>query len=181
MGVAVWGGVGVSEPVGFREFVAARSPALLRTAWLLTGDEHLAEDLVQTALSRTWPRWGRLHPGGDPEAYVRRVMVNTSLSWRARRWSGEWATANLPEQVVLDPHDRVLDRVHLAEVLRGLPARQRAVLVLRFFDDCSEQQTANLLGCSVGTVKSQTSRGLARLRAAAGASPDWPATMGTQS
>lgn len=161
----------MGEPDGFREFVAARSPALLRTAWLLTGDEHLAEDLLQTALARTWPRWSRLHPGGNAEAYVRRVMVNTCLSWRARRWNGEWATEHLPELEDVDPHDRVLDRAQLADVLRHLPARQRAVLVLRFFEDCSEQQTADALGCSVGTVKSQTSRALARLRADARARP----------
>jgi len=76
----------VGESVGFGEFVAARSPSLLRTAWLLTGDAHLAEDLVQAALARTWSGWRRLHPDGDPETYVRQVMVNTSLSWRARRW-----------------------------------------------------------------------------------------------
>ncbi len=123
------------------------------------------EDLLQTALTRTWPRWERLHPDGDAEAYVRRVMVNTSLSWRARRWNGEWATEHLPDREGVDPHGRVHDRAHLADVLRDLPPRQRAVLVLRFFEDCSEQQTADVLGCSVGTVKSQTSRALARLRA----------------
>lgn len=155
----------MGEPEGFREFVAARSAALLRTAWLLTGDEHLTEDLLQTALARTWPRWARLHPGGDAEAHVRRVMVNTSLSWRARRWNGEWATDQLPEREAVDPHGRVHDRAQLADVLRALPPRQRAVLVLRFFEDCSEQQTAEALGCSVGTVKSQSSRALARLRA----------------
>jgi len=157
----------VGEPVGFREFVAARSPALLRTAWLLTGDAHLAEDLLQTALARTWPQWARLHPTGDPDAYVRRVMVNTSLSWRARPWNGEWATDQLPVREATDPHGRVLDRAYLADVLCALTPRQRAVLVLRFFEDLSEQQTADLLGCSVGTVKSHTSRALATLRAEA--------------
>jgi RNA polymerase sigma-70 factor (sigma-E family) len=157
----------MQESVSFRDFVMARSPALLRTAWLLTGNAHLAEDLLQTALARTWPQWGRLHPDGDPDAYVRRVMVNTSLSWRARRWHGEWATEHLPERAAVDVHDRVLDRAQLADVLRAVTPRQRAVLVLRFMEDCSEQQTADLLGCSVGTVKSHTSRALASLRAAA--------------
>ncbi len=162
----------MSEPDGFRDFVTARSGALLRTAWLLTGDEHLAEDLLQTALARTWPRWERLHPHGDAEAYVRRVMVNLSLSWRARRWSGEYATEHLPEHPTDDLIGRVHDQAELIDALHALPVRQRAVLILRFIEDYSEQQTADAMGCSIGTVKSQTSRGLARLRA--GARPTQP-------
>jgi RNA polymerase sigma-70 factor (sigma-E family) len=155
----------LSEPEGFGDFVAARSPALLRTAWLLTNDAQLAEDLLQTALARTWPKWSRLHPDGDPEAYVRRAMINTATSWRGRRWRGEHSTGSLPERPVADEFGAVDERDELASMLGALPARQRAVLVLRYVEDRTEQQTADLLGCSVGTVKSQTSRALSRLRA----------------
>ena len=154
------------EPPGFRAFVEARSAALVRSAWLLTGDESAAEDPVQSALVRVWPRWSRIVDDA-PEAYLRKVMLSLFLSGRRRRWHGELPVADLPE--VSDGRDgdsyRGVDlQQALLAGLRALPPGQRAVLVLRYFEDASETQTAALLGCSVGTVKSQAARALERLR-----------------
>lgn len=150
----------------FDSFVHGRSPALLRTAWLLTGNEAAAHDLVQTALLKTWARWRQVVAKDAPEAYVRRVMVTTSVSWGRRRWTGERATASLDDVADgVDASAHVDTRAAVASALRQLPPGQRAVVVLRFFDDLSEKDTAELLNCSVGTVKSQASRALARLRA----------------
>ncbi|UUZ61776.1 SigE family RNA polymerase sigma factor [Nocardioides sp. B-3] len=159
-----------AEPAGFREFVVARSPALLRTAWMLTGDGALAEDLLQTALAGTRPHWKRI-ADGQPEAYVRTVMVRTSSSWRARRWTGERPSSDaLPEtgadQRRPDETARVDDRAQLATALGSLPVGQRQAVVLRFFDDLSVEATAQIMGCSTGTVKSQTAKGLVKLRLA---------------
>jgi RNA polymerase sigma-70 factor (sigma-E family) len=148
----------------FADFVRERSPELLRSGWLLTGDWHAAHDLVQTALEKSWPRWGRRID--HPEAYVRRVMLTTYLSWRRRRWTGELPTHSPPEHATPDDGSDV--RLSLLGALSGLTPRQRAVLVLRYFDDLSEQETAALLGCSVGTVKAHASRGLQQLRATPG-------------
>ncbi|MFV2103328.1 SigE family RNA polymerase sigma factor [Micromonospora sp. LOL_024] len=153
----------------FRDFVTARSGALLRTAYLLTGDWGTAEDLLQTALTKTYLAWKRLGGIGALEPYARRVMVNTSTSWWRRRWHGERPTAVLPEHAAADEFEQRLDRDVLWRHLRALPARQRAVLVLRFYEDMSEAQTAALLEISPGTVKSQTSRALATLRRRMGA------------
>ncbi len=155
----------MEEPEGFREFVAARSAALVRSAWLLTGDDGEAEDLVQTALVKTWSRWSRVQRKDAPEAFVRRVMLSTFLTWRRRRWHGEVPVATLPERVDLEDAYADADVRRLVQIaLQGLPPRQRAVVVLRFFDDLSEARTAQLLGCSVGTVKSQAAKALAKLR-----------------
>jgi RNA polymerase sigma-70 factor (sigma-E family) len=149
----------------FAQFIEARERALQRTAWLLTGDWALAEDLVQTALARSWPRWERITRRDDPEIYVRRVMVNTWLTWRRRKWRGEHAAADLPEGPVPgDMAAEVAVRMAVQSALGSLPRRQRAVLVLRVFDDLSEAQVAHLLGCPPGTVKSTMSRALAKLR-----------------
>jgi RNA polymerase sigma-70 factor (sigma-E family) len=156
----------VGEPEGFREFVAARSPSLVRAAWLLTGNEATAHDLVQTALAKTWTRWERVTRQDAPEGYVRRVMLSTFLTWNRRRWRGEVAVAEVPDRA--DVRDSFADadlRRAVAGALRVLPPRQRAVVVLRYFDDLTVSQVADALGCSVGTVKSQTSRALASLRA----------------
>ena len=154
------------DHASFDDFVASRSTRLLRTAYLLTHDRALAEDLVQTALSKAWFAWGRID--GQPEAYVRRIMVNTYSSWWRRRWNGEEATAELPEHPAGASHGpddvRVDERTDLWRALERLPKRQRAVVVLRFYEDLSEAQTAEIMQCSVGTVKSQASRALARLR-----------------
>ena len=147
----------------FEEFVASRARDLWRTAWLLTGDSHKAEDLVQTTLAKCWSRWSSIGRKGSPEAYVRRVMVNTYTDWWRRKWNGERPTEALPERAV--PLDWSVDERHDAlAALAGLPRGQRAVLVLRFYEDLTEAQTAEVLGISVGTVKSQTSRALSALR-----------------
>jgi RNA polymerase sigma-70 factor (sigma-E family) len=148
----------------FREFVAARSPALLRTAYLLTGDWATAEDLLQTALTKIFLAWKRLGEIEAVEPYARRVLVNTSISWWRRRWHGERPTEVLPERAAPDRVDEQLERDALWRHVKALPARQRAVLVLRFYEDLSEAQTAATLNISTGTVKSQTSRALNTLR-----------------
>jgi RNA polymerase sigma-70 factor (sigma-E family) len=150
---------------GFAQFVVARERALQRTAWLLTGDWALAEDLVQTALVRSWPRWERIRRRDDPEMYVRRVMVNTWASWSRRRWRGERAWAALPDGPAPgDVAAEVAVRMAVRSALASLTSRERAVLVLRVFDDLSEVQVAQVLGCAVGTVKSTMARAATRLR-----------------
>ena len=147
----------------FDEFVAARSSRLLRTAYLLTRDHALAEDLLQTALAKAWFSWSRIDD--DPEPYVRKILVNTFASWWRRKWNGEQAHGDLPEP---DPgpggHAAADERHDLWTAMGRLPRRQRAVIVLRFVEDLSEAETARLLGVSTGTVKSQTSKALAKLR-----------------
>ncbi|MCM0620274.1 SigE family RNA polymerase sigma factor [Nocardioides bruguierae] len=147
--------------VPFEDFVAARSGALLRTAYLLTHDHALAEDLLQTALAKAWPAWDRID---EPEAYLRRVLVTTFSSWWRRKWNGETPTEVLPETSAPDAHDAAGTRDDLWSAMARLPRRQRAVVVLRYLEDLTEAQTAEALGCSVGTVKSQTSKAFAKLR-----------------
>ncbi len=144
----------------FEGFVAARSGPLLRTAYLLTQDRQLAEDLLQTSLAKAWSSWSRIHR--SPEAYVRRILVNTYSTWWRRRWNGESPTEDLPEVVHHDRDTSAMSELRVA--LARLPKRQRAVIVLRFFEDLSESETARMMQCSVGTVKSQTSKALAKLR-----------------
>ncbi|MBV1849221.1 SigE family RNA polymerase sigma factor [Catellatospora tritici] len=148
----------------FRDFVTARSAALLRTAYLLAGDWSTAEDLLQTALTKTYLAWKRLGQIEAVEPYARRVLVNTATSWWRRRWHGERPTEFLPERAAPDNLEEQLDRDVLWKHVKALPARQRAVLVLRFYEDMSEAQTAAMLQISPGTVKSQTSRALGTLR-----------------
>ena len=151
---------------GFREFVLSASPGLLRTGWMLTGDRALAEDLLQTALAKTWPHWSRIAKDGMPAAYVRTVMVRTYASWAGRRWSGETPSEALPESFAEDGAFGAADeRDRLQRALATLPRQQRAVIVLRYYLDLSEQQAADAIGCSVGTIKTQASRALSRLRA----------------
>jgi RNA polymerase sigma-70 factor (sigma-E family) len=155
----------------FEDFVAGRGQALQRFGYALTGDWALAEDLLQTALARAYPRWSRVQRE-DPEAYVRKIMVNTWSSWWRRRWRGEVPTDRLPEAAGPDRFGEVDSRDALRSALAALPPRQRAVVVLRYHQDLSEVQVAELLGVSVGTVKSQAAKALASLRAnAALASP----------
>lgn len=163
----------------FDDFVRGRGAALQRTAYLLTGDWALAEDLVQTALARSWPAWGRIQHA-DPEAYVRRVLVNTHASWWRRRWRGEVPTQTLPDRVRVEQDGGRHDRPALHAALLRLPPRQRAVVVLRFSEDLSEAATAELLGISVGTVKSTTSKALARLRADGALAELAPTTRGAE-
>lgn len=149
----------------FVEFVEQRGSALLRTAQLMCGTRQDAEDALQTALEKAYRHWGRLESDVDPEPYVRRILVNLLIS-RGRRWRilREIHMARLPEVPVPAAHHDVELRGTLIEELQLLGPKQRAVLVLRYWEDLSEQETAQLLGCSVGTVKSQASRALARLR-----------------
>lgn len=149
----------------FEEFVGARSQALLRSAYLLTGDVGKAEDLLQTALAKTWRHWERANQSGHGEAYIRRVLYTTYASWWRRRWRGEIPTEYLPETSDrADAYTQATERATLMRALAELPRGQRAVLALRYFEDRTEAETAKLLSVSVGTVKSQTSRALARLR-----------------
>jgi RNA polymerase sigma-70 factor (sigma-E family) len=148
----------------FRDFVTTRSPDLLRTAYLLTGDRGHAEDLLQTALMKTYRHWNRLRNKEDPGAFVRRVMVTSqATTWRRRRVDERFA-AELPETASTKDGPADGDEDEMWQALAQLPPRMRAVLVLRFWEDLSEAETARVLDCSVGTVKSQSSRGLARLR-----------------
>jgi RNA polymerase sigma-70 factor (sigma-E family) len=155
----------VDAEEGFAQFVEARQRALQRTAWLLTGDWALAEDLVQTALVRSWPRWERIQRRDVPEIYVRRVMVNTWAGWRRRRWRAEHPAGAVPDKPAAgDLAADATARVAVCVALATLTDRQRIVLVLRVFDDLSEAQVAQVLDCAVGTVKSTMARALARLR-----------------
>jgi RNA polymerase sigma-70 factor (sigma-E family) len=144
---------------GFEQYVAARRGALLRTAYLMTGSHQDAEDLVQVALIKAVPHWRKI--ADHPEPYVRRILAREGVSrWRSRRWR-EVHTARVPETAVDGPD---ADRVALQQALARLAPRQRAVVVLRYYEDLTERETASTLGISVGTVKSQARDGLARLR-----------------
>lgn len=149
----------------FRRYVAARSGALLRTAVLLTGERALAEDLVQTALARTYLSWGRIRDREAVDAYTRRVMVTTYATWWRRKWRGEVPADQVPDVPDRDPYPLVDSAMALRAGLARLPRRMRAVVVLRYWDDLSVAEVAAILGCSAGTVQSQASRGLAKLRA----------------
>ena len=169
----------------FRSYVVARSPALLRTAYLLTGDRADAEDLLQTALAKTYLAWERIREREALDGYVRRVMVNTQTSWWRRRRVDEYATSDLPDRPGPggDVTDAFTDAVALHDALwtalAGLPKRQRAMVVLRYYEDLSEAETAAVMGVSVGTVKSTTSRALAKLRDTSGLRDDPRATLPT--
>lgn len=153
----------MADEAGFRQFVAGRQHGLLRTAWLLTGDWSSAEDLVQTTLLKVWTRWPRVGDGSNVDGYARTVMLSIYLGWRRRRWTGEHPTALLPERPAPAATSHEEHQV-LVDAVRSLPPRQRAVIVLRYLDDLTERDTAAALGCSVGTIKSQTAKALATLR-----------------
>jgi RNA polymerase sigma-70 factor (sigma-E family) len=149
----------------FVAFVRRRGPHHLRTAVLLTGNWHTAEDLVQTCLAKLYWVWHRLDTGVDPDSYLRRMLVNTQRSWWRARWRREAPVEVVPDPAVGgDGQDRHALADTVRRALAALPARQRAVLVLRYFEDLPEAHVADLLGCSVGTVKTHTSRGIRRLR-----------------
>jgi RNA polymerase sigma-70 factor (sigma-E family) len=151
--------------VDFDEFVAARWVRLFRLAYLLTGEEPAAEDLLQTAMERTFARWPRVTRMESPEAYVRRLMVNAVISeHRGPTRRREWLRAVLPEPTVDAEDGHVVDHLLLWPLVCALPERQRAVIVLRYYEDLSEREIAAVLGCSPGTVKSQASAALANLR-----------------
>jgi RNA polymerase sigma-70 factor (sigma-E family) len=164
--------------VSFEDFVRARSASLLRTAFLLAGHNQAeAEDLLQLALERAYRHWSRICRAGEPERYVRTILANASADrWRRMTRRAERPLlATDPGPAVTDQTSEVDNRDYLLRALAGLPPRQRTVLVLRYFDDLSEIETAPMLGCSVGTVKSHAARGLARLREAAIAEDRLPA------
>jgi RNA polymerase sigma-70 factor (sigma-E family) len=150
----------------FETYVEARTGALLRLAYLLTGDRHLAEDLVQEVLGRAHRRWPRIGRTENPHAYVRRMIVNQHVSWRRRRSSTEipLAPASVPESASAAADDRVLQRDVTWRALQRLPARQRAVLVLRYYEDLTDAEIAVTLDAAVGTVRSLAARAFARLR-----------------
>ncbi|MEU4552764.1 SigE family RNA polymerase sigma factor [Micromonospora violae] len=148
----------------FHEFVVHRTPALSRTAYLLTGDHQLAEDLLQSALARTYRHWRRIRDG-DPEAYVRRAMYHQQVSWWRRRRLTERLEAHPTDRPGDDHSEATVLRLSLMDALRGLTPRQRAVIVLRFYEDLTEAQAAEVLGCSVGTVKRHGHDAIRRLRA----------------
>ncbi|HEU4568533.1 MAG TPA: SigE family RNA polymerase sigma factor [Marmoricola sp.] len=144
---------------GFEEFVGACAPRLMVTAGLLTRDRHRAEDLLQTTLLKTWSAWSRIE--SSPEAYARRTMVNTYTAWWRRRWNAEQPTATMPERASAEAD--TAGHLDLRKAIDRLPRRQRAVVVLRWFEDMTEAQVAEAMGCSVGTVKSQASKALRKL------------------
>jgi RNA polymerase sigma-70 factor (sigma-E family) len=155
--------VGGASDQDFRDWAGGCRGGLRRTAYLLSGDWFLADDLVQDTLVRVYRAWPRLERSGDVGGYARRVLLNLYLDDRRRPWRRERPTDQVPERAPsadgnVDVRDRLLD------ALRQIPARQRAVLVLRFWEDLSIEQTAQTLGTSAGTVKSQSSRGLTTLR-----------------
>lgn len=148
----------------FAAYVRDRGEHHLRVAVLLTGDWHLAEDLVQASLVKLYRAWPKLRVDGDPDAYLRRIMVNTQRSWWRARWRRETPAAELPETVIADFADGQLLGAQVRQALQALPRQQRAVLVLRYYADLPEAEIADLLGCSPGTVKTHTHRGLRALR-----------------
>ena len=149
----------------FTEYLHARQPSLLRTASLLTGDRHQAEDILQTSLAKLYLAWHKVNDRSSVDAYVRRIMVNENNSLWRRGWKKrEYAAEQLPEG---DPHHDSYDEglgAALWQVVQTLPPKARAVVVLRYYEQLSETETADVLGISVGTVKSQCSRALASLR-----------------
>lgn len=148
----------------FAGFVAARSGALHRAAYLMVGDAGLAQDLVQEALTKTYVAWPRLRDPGNAEAYTRKAITTTAISWFRRRSWSERPTDRLPETAGASPADAVDERAWLWQALLELPVRQRAAVVLRYYEDLTEAQTAAAMGCAVGTVKSQVSAALRKLR-----------------
>lgn len=148
----------------FDEYVVTRSGALLRLAYLLTGDGHRAEDLVQDTLERLCRRWSRMTHVVDPHAYARKILLNQHLSWRRKRASSELVVADLPERSGEDETEAVGVRHLLWQRIGALPPRQRAVVVLRYYEDLSDADIAEALGISAGTVRSTAMRALTKLR-----------------
>jgi RNA polymerase sigma-70 factor (sigma-E family) len=151
----------------FSEFMHGRWSQLVRLGYALTGDQQLAEDLAQTAFARAYASWSRVRKADDPDAYVRRIVVNSNRNRFRKLRVGELLTDSVPElraAASADSAGQHADRAVLVEALMRLSYGQRAAVVLRYWLDMTETETAAVLGCSVGNVKSQTSRGLAKLR-----------------
>ncbi len=156
----------MTGPAEFTSFVRQHSTALLRSAYLLTGNRIEAEELVQDTLVRLYPNWGRVLAADVPLAYVRRSLTNNFLNGRRRRSAEDLLFADPPERgYEPDLGGQLSDRQLVRRLLEGLPARQRAVLVLRFFEDLEDTEIASVIGCRRGTVRSIISRGLQQLRA----------------
>lgn len=168
----------MADDGAFAALFSARGAAVRRTAYLLCGDWHRAEDLTQTAFAKVYAAWPRLREPRAAEAYLRQTLTRAYLDDNKRGWRREVATESVPEHVHLPggPEDRLV----LLDALAQVPPRQRACLVLRFYDDMSVESTADALGCSVGTVKSNTARGIEALRRIVGARVDDLASIGGQ-
>ncbi len=154
----------------FEEFATSRWAGLVRLAFGLTGDSWLAEDLAQTALASAYATWWRVRRADDPDAYVRRILINASKRRFRRGRVSERSSepGDLPDLTVADPAAGIDERSALMAALAGLPPRQRAVIVLRYWEDMTDAQVGVLLGCSASTVRSQAARALAKLRASGG-------------
>jgi RNA polymerase sigma-70 factor (sigma-E family) len=151
----------------FAEFAHARAGALQRAAYLMVGDAQLAQDLVQEALTKTYVAWPRLRDPRNAEAYCRKAITTTAISWfRRKGWNNERPTEHLPDDAgrTVGHESSIAERDAVWRELQQLPPRQRAALVLRYYEDLSEAQTAEAMGCAVGTVKSQVSAALTKLR-----------------
>jgi RNA polymerase sigma-70 factor (sigma-E family) len=159
----------VGDDTSYVEFVTGRWPALFRLSYLLTGAHEPAEDLLQSVLMKAYASWGRIHRMESPDAYIRRMLVNGAISAGTRGWRREHPTEQVPETARAGHEQGYVDRAALWPVVQTLPPRQRAVVVLRYYEDLSEAQTAEVMDCAVGTVKSQVSQGLRRLREQLGA------------
>jgi RNA polymerase sigma-70 factor (sigma-E family) len=170
------GDVSATQHEEFREYVAARGPTLLRTAMLLTTDRTEAEDLLQAALAKTYLAWDRINDRAALDGYVRRAMINTQISWWRRRKLEVYPTDELPDQPVDDHTLRSELHDLLGRALGKLPERQRAAVMLRYYEDMSETEVAEILGISVGTVKSTVSRAMAKLRVDAELEHDFTGT-----
>ncbi|MDX6208575.1 MAG: hypothetical protein QOE24_966 [Frankiales bacterium] len=149
--------------VGFDDFVWLRGRELRRVAYLLTGNLTDADDLVQAALVKVLARWATVERAGDPFPYVLTILVNTRRTWW-RHGARTTAVADLPDRAGIDPYELADTKLALWQALMKLPDRQRKTVVLRYYEDLSEAETARILGCSVGTVKSQCAKGIANLR-----------------
>ena len=162
---------GIDDPE-FRDYVRSRSRALLRTAYLLTGNMADAEDLLQSALAKTYLAWDRIEDRGALDGYVRRALVNTHISWWRRRRLEEYPTDEIPDQAVVDHSVSSELQESLRRAIDRLPQRMRAAVMLRYYDDMSEAEVADVLGVSLGTVKSTVSRAVAKLRIDAELQPE---------
>jgi RNA polymerase sigma-70 factor (sigma-E family) len=154
--------------VTFDEYVRARGPALVRLAWLVAGDRHLGEDLVQEVLTRAYPRWNRIVAGGRPDVYLRRMLVNAHVSWRRRRSSTEVADGAERTDGAHPGPDigaETAERDAMWRMITRLPPKQRVTVVLRFYEDLDDAAIAEILGCSPATVRTHTMRALTTLRA----------------
>lgn len=157
------------DSAAFAEFATARSAALFRAAYLMVGDHATAEDLLQEALTKTYVAWPKLRDPGAAEAYTRKAITTTAISWwRRKSWQNERPRGDVPERPYEDPSEGSVNRDWLWNELQSLAPRQRAAIVLRFYEDLTEAQTAEVMGCSIGTVKSQVSDALKKLRAKLG-------------